>query len=185
MDNGNGLKVFPARLDQVTPIVDLVNSAYRGKNAGWTTEHGMIEGDRTDHSSLIQLLSAPDYGSHQVVLVSSLLEGAIVGTVHLQRSDRDAGVVFLGMFSVRPDVQNQRLGFRMLEAAYDWMRENWGSDIKRVEIGVIRQRAELIAWYERRGYQRTGDTEKFPYDNPSVGKPLRDDLELIILRRSI
>lgn len=39
----------------------------------------------------------------------------------------------------------------------------------------------LIAWYERRGYRRTGEVGAFPYDDPSVGTPLRDDLALVTL----
>ncbi|ANN72681.1 GNAT family N-acetyltransferase [Bordetella bronchialis] len=52
-----------------------------------------------------------------------------------------------------------------------------------VKISVIDVRDSLIAWYERRGYERTGEIEPFPYDDPSVGVPLRDDLTLITLRK--
>ena len=43
----------------------------------------------------------------------------------------------------------------------------------RGEETVIRQREALIAWYERRGYQRTGELKSFPYGDESVGAPRR------------
>lgn len=39
--------------------------------------------------------------------------------------------------------------------------------------------------YERQGYVRTGEVEPFPRDDPTVGKPLRDDLALVILRKEL
>jgi hypothetical protein len=50
---------------------------------------------------------------------------------------------------------------------------------------VIRQREMLIAWYERRGYRRRDEIIPFPYDDPSVGTPLRDDLQLVVLEKSL
>ena len=45
-----------------------------------------------------------------------------------------------------------------------------------MRMTVIEQRAELIAWYERRGYQRTGEYRPFPYGDERFGIPRRDDL---------
>jgi hypothetical protein len=60
-----------------------------------------------------------------------------------------------------------------------------GNGICRCKSSVIGQRESLIAWYERRGYVRTGALEPFPYDDPRVGTPLRDDLALVTLTKSI
>jgi len=46
---------------------------------------------------------------------------------------------------------------------------------------VIVQREELIAWYERRGYRRTGEHKPFPYGDERFGIPRRDDLRFEVL----
>jgi hypothetical protein len=50
---------------------------------------------------------------------------------------------------------------------------------------VIAQRVELIAWYERRGYSRTGETRPFPYGEERFGRPRRDDLHFVVLAKSL
>lgn len=50
---------------------------------------------------------------------------------------------------------------------------------------VISVRSELIAWYARRGYQRTGERAPFPYGDARFGEPKRDDLEFVVLQKSI
>jgi hypothetical protein len=54
-----------------------------------------------------------------------------------------------------------------------------------MEMGVIAQRTELIAWYERRGYRRTGETWPFPYHELIEGRALRDDLYFVVLRKAL
>ena len=48
---------------------------------------------------------------------------------------------------------------------------------------VIRQRPELIAWYERRGYALTGATAAFPLDDDRFGLPKRRDLQFVVLEK--
>jgi hypothetical protein len=50
---------------------------------------------------------------------------------------------------------------------------------------VLAQRAELIAWYERRGYRRTGQTRPFPYGNARFGLPKRPDLVFVVLAKAL
>lgn len=50
---------------------------------------------------------------------------------------------------------------------------------------VIEQRSELIAWYERRGFHRTGDYSPFPYGDERFGIPLRPDLRFEKLTKEI
>jgi hypothetical protein len=53
------------------------------------------------------------------------------------------------------------------------------------KMTVVQQRTSLIAWYERRGYRRTGAFEAFPYGDDSVGTPRRDDLRFVILEKTL
>jgi hypothetical protein len=50
---------------------------------------------------------------------------------------------------------------------------------------VIHLRDTLIAWYERRGYRRTGETEPFPYGDERFGIPRRDDLYFVVLEKAL
>ncbi len=54
-----------------------------------------------------------------------------------------------------------------------------------MEMTVISQRAELIAFYERRGYELTGETRPFPATDPRFGVPRRSDLAFIVMERAL
>jgi GNAT superfamily N-acetyltransferase len=158
-------------------LVALVNSAYRGdtSRAGWTTEADLLGGVRIDEARLQAVIAA----SNNVILVHEDLAG-LVACVHLQETGNDC---YLGMLTTRPTRQGQGLGRRMLEAAERWAVEAWHS--RSIHMTVIAQRPELIAWYERRGYERTGERRPFPYSDPRFGLPLRDDLAFEVLRKAL
>ncbi len=50
---------------------------------------------------------------------------------------------------------------------------------------VVNVREVLIAWYLRRGYHKTGETNPFPYGDDRFGKPLRDDLNFVVLEKNL
>ena len=52
-----------------------------------------------------------------------------------------------------------------------------------MRMTVIDIRDELIAFYERRGYARTGRKKPFPYGDERFGIPKRDDLRFEILEK--
>lgn len=54
-----------------------------------------------------------------------------------------------------------------------------------VRMTVVNLRDTLIAWYGRRGYVLTGETEPFPYGDDRFGAPTRQDLEFVILRKRL
>ncbi|GAA4987370.1 GNAT family N-acetyltransferase [Kitasatospora paranensis] len=157
-----------AGADDVPALVALVESAYRGEasRAGWTTEAHLLAGQRTDADGVAEVIARPD----SVLLVAER-GGELLACCHVQR--RPAGAYF-GMFSVRPELQGGGLGRAVLARAERIAREQWG--LSRMEMTVIAQREDLIAWYERRGYRRTGEFEPFPYGDERFGIPLRDDL---------
>jgi len=162
----------------VPGIVALVNSAYRGTAAkrGWTSEEHLIAGERTSGDSIVAILREPA----SVIL---LMRGQFLlnGCVHLKQDANDTA--YLGLLSVRPAMQGSQFGRHMLAAAERYVRQEFGS--KAIEITVIEQREELIAWYERRGYERTGELRPFPYDDPSLGNPTRADLKFVVLTRTL
>lgn len=161
-------------------IIDLVNAAYRGHGAveSWNIESGIIEGTRLTDSLLRQDLSAkPD--AHFLVHRDPESR-AIIGTVWLERVKED--VWYLGLFTVDPALQKQHLGRALLAAAEDFAQARGARTMR---MGVLNVRYALIAWYERRGYSRTGTAEPYPYGDNRFGTPLRDDLEFVILEKKL
>jgi ribosomal protein S18 acetylase RimI-like enzyme len=164
--------------DDVEAVVELVESAYRGDSsrAGWTTEADLLDGQRTDAAAVQAILDAED----RFVLLG-FDDNELRGCCELRR--RDGGAAYFGMFAVRPTLQGVGLGKVVLEEAERQARDRWGAT--RLEMTVLVQREELIAWYERRGYRRTGRTEPFPYGDERFGLPRRPDLMFEVLAKEL
>ncbi|MEO5970219.1 MAG: GNAT family N-acetyltransferase [Bdellovibrionia bacterium] len=173
----NALMSRIAEIKDVEAICSLVNSAYRGdfSKKGWTTEADLISGQRTDSATVLELIKKPD----QVFLIFES-NHTIDACVFLQNK-KDHG--YLGMLTVNPESQAKGLGKTVLNAAEKWMQDTW--HISKICMTVIRQRSELIAWYERRGYSNTGQKEPFPYGDIRFGIPKVADLEFIVLEKKI
>jgi ribosomal protein S18 acetylase RimI-like enzyme len=162
-------------------VIDLANLAYRGREgavASWNIEKGIVGGQRLDDSLLKEELAAKPAGA--LLVYCEEADGPLLGTAWLNpESDQ---IWSMGLLTVRPELQNQHLGRRLLAAA-----ETYASDrgAKRMRIGVLHVRDTLIAWYERRGYRATGETEPYPSDDPRFGTPLRDNLHFLIMEKQI
>jgi ribosomal protein S18 acetylase RimI-like enzyme len=172
--------LHPAIEADYAGIVDLANLAYRGSGstASWNIETGIIEGQRLNESLLREDLA--EKPEAQLLTYRDDADGALLGTVWLE--ERKDGVWNLGLLTIRPDLQNRQLGRALLAAAEDFAKERGG---RRIRMTVVNVRDALIAWYERRGYTLTGDTQPFPYGDERYGKPLRDDLHFVVLEKDI
>jgi ribosomal protein S18 acetylase RimI-like enzyme len=170
------LDLRPATIEDVDEIVDLINMCYRGDSsrAGWTTEADLLGGTRTHDKEIRDLISQP--GSMILVCIS---DRELVGSVHIQQ-DGDAS--YLGLLAVQPNRQDGGVGRQLIKAAEDHARDSWGST--RMTMSVITVRPELLAYYERRGYRRTGKMKPFAYDE-SHGIPSVDGIMLEILEKEL
>jgi ribosomal protein S18 acetylase RimI-like enzyme len=166
-----------AGADDVRAIVALVQSAYRGEasRAGWTTEADLLDGQRTDVDEVAALIGA---SASRILLCEQ--GGVLLASAHLEKH---AATCHFGMFAVRPDRQGSGLGQAMLAEAERMARDEWGC--REMQMTVITLRTELIAWYERRGYRRTGVFKPFPYGDARFGLPKRDDLRMELLRKPL
>ena len=172
--------IAPAADADLEAIAALVNSAYRGESsrAGWTTEADYLDGQRTDAATLRADLAASS--GALILALRDDVGGPILGTVWLERDTPEAW--YLGMLTVKPDLQARQLGRALLAAAEAYAAERGG---RTVEMTVINIRDTLIAWYERRGYARTGETRPFPSDTAKFGAPRRDDLDFVVLEKTV
>ena len=165
-----------ATVADVPALHVLIERAYRGDaaRAGWTHEADLIGGQRTDVAQLAAMLAEPG-----TTILLAEEDGALAGCVLV--ADRGEAA-YLGMLTVDPARQGRGLGDRLTRAAEDHARVLGRA---RIEMKVIRQRPELIAYYERRGYKDSGHREPFPYGDPAIGVPVRADLEFVILIKDL
>ncbi|MEU6892719.1 GNAT family N-acetyltransferase [Streptomyces sp. NPDC046557] len=171
------LSYRPAVQTDVPDLVALVESAYRGdaSRAGWTTEADYLDGQRTDPEGVRQIIGAADG-----MLLVVERAGELVACCQLEHRGDHA---YFGMFAVRPGLQGGGLGKDVLAEAERRAREQWGA--KEMRMTVVNVREELIAYYERRGYRRTGELSPFPYGDERFGIPLRTDLAFELLVKSL
>src|SRR5260370_25550065 len=161
-------------------VIDLVNLAFRGSgsSASWNIEAGIIEGQRLNESVLREDLAAKP--AAHLLIHRDEQNGTLLGTVWLD-AGKD-GVGGLGLLTVRRDLQNRQLGRTLLRAAEEFAKERGAH---RIHMTVVNVRTTLIAWYERRGYTLTGETQPFPYGDERFGRPLRDDLHFVVLEKDV
>lgn len=170
------MKIEPASDSDLDALHALIHRAYRGESAkaGWTHEADLLEGQRTDPESLAAML-ASESDTILVARDGNALAGCIAVTA------RPDGLAYVGMVTVDPIRQAGGLG-RQLLAAAEQFAVNGGSNV--AEMTVISRRAELIAWYQRRGYRLTGERRPFPMTDPRFGLP-KADLEFVVLAKPL
>ncbi|MFE4519464.1 GNAT family N-acetyltransferase [Kitasatospora sp. NPDC056783] len=167
----------PATTADVPALVALVESAYRGDSsrAGWTTEADLLGGRRTNPEAVTAAVGHPE----GLVLLAER-GGELLACCQLERRGE---LAYFGMFSVRPGLQGGGIGRAVLAEAERLAAEEWG--VRAMEMTVIEQRPELIAWYERRGFRRNGEFSPFPYGDEDFGVPRRPDLRFVHLVKDL
>ena len=161
---------------EAAPIAALVNCAYRGESSkqGWTTEADLLDGTRTNKADIEGLIAKE--GS----MILLCIEGAeIIGCAHLELRGTACE---LGMLVVKPGLQDRGIGKQIMQAAEKTARETW--KMKKITMSVISVRRELIEFYERRGYQRTGRKKPFVADD-THGFPKSQPIEFEVLEKTL
>lgn len=170
------LQFRPATVSDAKELAALVNSCYRGDSSrlGWTTEADLLDGTRTDAREIEAIIARP-----RATIITCSDGNEIIGSVNVENRGTEC---YLGMLVVKPTLQRGGLGRKLIQAAEDYARDTWHSE--KMTMTVISRRAELIAYYERRGYRRTGETKPFKFDDVH-GIARVDGIELEVLEKDL
>ncbi len=165
------ITIRPATPADLAPLHALVQRAYRGDSAraGWTHEADLVEGQRIEADALAAILDRAE----ERLLVGERA-GELLGCVQI--TNRGNGVGYLGLLGVDPERQAGGLGKALIAAAEREAATLFGA--RTMEMSVIEPRVELIAYYERRGYARTGEFLPFPI-------PTTPPLRLMVLAKPL
>jgi len=169
------MELKKATLKDIPDLIKLINGAYRGDRSkqGWTTEADLLDGVRTDSENLAEMINKND-----ALILQSFNENNILqACVYLEKKQH---IMYLGMLTVSPLEQSKGIGKQLLCEAEKYAEQQMCNI---VEMTVISLRKELIAWYEKRGYNNTGETKPFPNDI-KFGVP-KQPLEFIIMQKEI
>lgn len=174
------LHYHKAELSDAEAIAQLINSAYRGESsrAGWTTEADILDGLRTTTQEVASIIKRED-----AFILVGVLHDHIVATVCCERQvAHGRNIAHLGMIAVKPTLQNKGHGAAMILAAEAMTLREWR--VVGFHMAVITLREDLIAFYERLGYVRSGEFKNFP-ENAELWQPKVSDLTLEYLVKII
>ena len=167
----SSVSIRSATRTDLSTLHPVIERAYRGDAArlGWTHEADLVTGERTDIDTLTEIVDDP---ASRLLIA---LDGDIpIGCVHV--ADKGDNLAYLGLLCIDPALQAAGLGKQLMAAAEACAREAFGA--LTMEMTVIESRAELIAWYARRGYASSGEKRDFPI-------PLDPPLFLTVLTRRL
>lgn len=159
-----------AELIDAEAIAALINSAYRGEASrlGWTTEADLLNGLRAKPQDVAEIIRREN-----AFMLIGVLNNEIVATLSAELEVLAGhNTAHFGMIAVKPALQGRGYGKLLLDAAETMTHRQWR--VAGYYMEVISLRHELIAFYQRRGYQPTGEFRDFPVDRerwqPKVDK---------------
>ena len=132
--------------------------AYAQEGESWSGKpHSPADTDIT-LAEVESLIAAP-----RSRLLAALDAEAVVGCVLVTPLSGKRSV--LGLLGVDQGSRRRGLGARLIAAAERVATESFGAD--RIELCVLTERKQLVAYYERHGFERTGEQRR-------IGRPPTD-----------
>lgn len=157
-------------------IINLVNQTYRPQDpdASWTNEARIVSGERLNMNQARQLIQ-----DHRFTLLAGFIQQQLTACVLIEKQENTAKI---GLLTVAIQMQQRGLGKQMLAAAESYAANTLHSDS--ISMNVLLIRSELINFYCRQGYSRTGLIYPYP-QNLDVGTPKIANLEFEVLTKSL
>ena len=191
-----------AEANDIDALEQLLNRCYR-QAEGWTNEADLIGGIRTTKDELLAVIADP---RHYIFIYPKTTTGErdgeetgeLLGCIAVDiKDDADTNQhagnkkAYIGMFAVLPELQGHGVGHQILQAAETFAQRHLQSNTSksaqnsvRLTMSILSHRPELLAYYQRRGYQLNGNSMPFPIDGNN-GEPKRQDLELLELEKFV
>ena len=191
-----------AEADDIDALEQLLNRCYR-ETEGWTNEADLVGGIRITQAELASTIANP---KHYLFIYPKTTTGErggdetgeLLGCIAVdikvdsdvnkdeQNTSIDKNKAYIGMFAVHPQLQGQGVGNVILQAAETFAERHLKSNDQptRLTMSILSHRPELLAYYQRRGYQLNGNKMPFP-DDGNNGEPKRQDLELLELEKIV
>lgn len=171
--------------DDAPQIQNLIQSAFRAEDtrANWTGSTELASQYHISVDEVLTNITNPDCAV--LVATDAAGGGALVASVEAfwrGSSGGSGGLARLSMLAVDQSRQRGGLGRRVLAHAEAHCRRAWGAT--RLGLNALSTRRELIAWYERCGFRRTGETSAFPRGRfPALALP--EDLCFVELEKDL
>ena len=180
----NAVFLRQAVATDIPELETLLNRCYRFEE-GWTNETEIIGGIRTNQDELKSVID----DAKQYLFVYPQTDtgdregqetGEILGCINVAIEDEDDSqedCAYIGLFAVNPKLQGGGVGRVMLAAAESFVQSclpdhqvsaDGESNDKLIKMLVLNGRDKMLAYYERRGYINTGNTQAFSADDNSV-----------------
>ncbi len=154
----------------------LIEHAYRGaETAGrWDSESHILKGPRTTLDFVADRITGPD---SRFVIAEEADE--LRGCAMIEKPAPGRTAAYFGMFAIDTSIRSKGLGRAVVAACERFVRDLW--DAQAMEMSVISLRTELMGWYERQGYELTGERQPFPFSE-TTGE-VRRDFDLVTMRK--
>jgi len=162
-----------ADISDAEPICQLLNSAYR-TDGGWTSEAGLVAGDRASVDSIRASFANPD-----CVYFVIKDHHRLLGCINIEFHGHTAHI---GSFAVAPDTQGLGVGSNLLQHAESYSQSCYNVDV--FILSVLTARKDLISYYQRRGYTENGLRHPYPI-HLNVGTPIVEGIELVELHKPV
>lgn len=155
-DSLKNLNFRVASADDAAELQQLIQVAFRAEDSrqGWIADMALNRRFTVGIAQIEKAATEPDSD----FLVASDSAGNTVATIGVSKQEPDHARIF--MLAVDRRHQQGGLGRQVLAYAEEYCQRNWG--VTRLGLDALSTRHELISWYLRRGYQKTGETKPFP-----------------------
>lgn len=156
------LQFRTATTEDALQVQTIIESAFRAQDTrpGWIDNLGLSTTFSISTEEIKTILTKPD--SEMLLAFTTdntkTNQENLVGTIGVSKRAGDIGRLFL--LAVNPAHAGGGVGRQILDYGEDYCIRVWG--VERLSLNALSDRVQLKAWYARRGYVETGETEPFP-----------------------
>ncbi|CEJ55068.1 hypothetical protein PMG11_01345 [Penicillium brasilianum] len=166
-----------ATQDDILDLKQLIESAFRAEDCreGWVGNSQLAAQFSIEAKNIASIIDNPE----SLFLMAGDTSGTLLGTIGVSKRGPDSARLF--MLAVDPDCHRGGLGKRILTYAEGYCQREWGSKV--LGLDALSNRENLISWYMRRGFRKTGETTPFPREE-FKDLDLPDDLHFVEFQKA-